>query len=1071
MLTDSVPTYDYSFLKKLNETFYTDFDDLIKAYLTNIQAPIFQIANGLFEKGFKYILEKEGKVDLFFEEDPNLTQMVLSSKYPESRAYLRSRIQIDYDVVFYVRDSANIKKHALSEVNPVLNKAVIITELFSLFVQIHNLYYSFAVEIPSKEYIEYVSSFSEYRDHKLEDIDIEIQKRLEKAESEVKSRLKSAEEKLAEKQNQIIAANSKLNEVQSEIQRSGSLLDEANAKISTAENLLKEKAQEVKGLDDYLTKRKAEIVLTESSQADNDLYELANSFLNSGDFDSALRVFKNIQNSNIRDLRAFFGIILCLFKAKDINELISNAVQSKRQLKSESIFDDIKFLKENDKQFIIEISDKIDVETLYLQAVELIEGHSFDTAQTILQELKVRHVDSYVAELGYKLQNRQILSRVVALLRKNDFDNAIELLASISSYLESISTSDKDYKSLFDIVVKLLNQKNYDAVIKLCNVLKSNNDFKQLSHKAQREKDLAIAAEKNPTIDNYNKEDFEIEGTELKKYKRSNNFFIHMRIVKVPIGVTSIGSGAFANCSSLMVIIIPNSVVSIGSAAFSNCGNLQNVKIPSSVTRIGSSAFSGCSSLESIEIPNSVTKIDESTFQGCNKLTRIEIPDSVNEIGQWSFVNCISLTQITIPSSVKCIGWNAFGNCAQLKSIEIPDGTTSIMGCAFSGCKNLRNIVIHDGITNIEHSIFEGCSNLISIAIPKSIVSICLDAFKGCNNLKNVYIDDLLSWCKIKFIKSGYSSNPFRNAHIFINNIPITKLEIPDGITSIDEDMFQEYNTITSIIIPRSVRSIGAGAFVRCSNLSHVEIPSLVTTIGDRAFYGCDRLKSIEIPSYVNSIGNSAFSNCNNLTSITVSKLNYKYHSLNNCIIETESKKLIVGCNNSVIPDDGSVTIIGYSAFHNCNVLTDVVIPNSITSIEDWAFEGCFNLRSVVIGNSVTSIGRYAFARCPKLTSINIPSSVTSINYDAFLDCKSLTSVIIPDGVTCICDAFSGCSSLTYVEIPSSIKYFDLSVFSRCKNLKSIIYRGTKAQFKKSIEGMIISKIFTIKCIDGIYEY
>ncbi|MDE5548170.1 MAG: hypothetical protein K2J30_04165, partial [Clostridia bacterium] len=87
MANNSIPTYDYSFLNELNKTFYTDFSDLLEAYLSNIQASIFQIANGLFEKGFKYFLTREGKLDEFFEEDPTLTKMVLSSQYPQSRNY------------------------------------------------------------------------------------------------------------------------------------------------------------------------------------------------------------------------------------------------------------------------------------------------------------------------------------------------------------------------------------------------------------------------------------------------------------------------------------------------------------------------------------------------------------------------------------------------------------------------------------------------------------------------------------------------------------------------------------------------------------------------------------------------------------------------------------------------------------------------------------------------------------------------------------------------------------------------------------------------------------------------
>ena len=143
---------------------------------------------------------------------------------------------------------------------------------------------------------------------------------------------------------------------------------------------------------------------------------------------------------------------------------------------------------------------------------------------------------------------------------------------------------------------------------------------------------------------------------------------------------------------------------------------------------------------------------------------------------------------------------------------------------------------------------------------------------------------------------------------------------------------------------------------------------------------------------------------------------NEKYHSANNCIIETETKQLILGCKTSIIPSDGSVTSIGAVAFDGCSGLTSVIIPDRVTSIGDYAFRGCSGLTSVTIGNSVTSIGGYAFRGCSGLTSVTISDSVTSIGGEAFRDCSGLTSVTIPDSVTYIgYEAFLGCYKLVEV--------------------------------------------------------
>ena len=134
-------------------------------------------------------------------------------------------------------------------------------------------------------------------------------------------------------------------------------------------------------------------------------------------------------------------------------------------------------------------------------------------------------------------------------------------------------------------------------------------------------------------------------------------------------GVTSIGDGAFADCTSLTSISIPNSVTSIGERAFSWCTNLTSISIPDSVTSIGVGAFAVCFSLTSISIPDSVTSIGVGAFAACFSLTSISIPDSVTSIGDEAFENCTSLTSISIPNSVTSIGDEAFADCTSLTDV------------------------------------------------------------------------------------------------------------------------------------------------------------------------------------------------------------------------------------------------------------------------------------------------------------------------------------------------------------------------------------------------------------------
>ena len=268
------------------------------------------------------------------------------------------------------------------------------------------------------------------------------------------------------------------------------------------------------------------------------------------------------------------------------------------------------------------------------------------------------------------------------------------------------------------------------------------------------------------------------------------------------------------------------------------------------------------------------------------------------------------------------------------------------------------------------------------------------------------------------------------NKDAYVGNIIIPESTTYNGttysVTSIGNRAFHGCSGLTSVTIPNFVTSIGEYAFYYCSGLTSVTIPNSVTSIGYNAFADCSGLTSVTIPNSVTSIGSSAFSCCSGLTSVTVDKNNGTYDSRDNCnaIIETSTNKLIVGCNNTIIPN--SVTAISEYAFFRCSGLTSVTIPNSVTSIGDGAFCDCTGLTFVSIPNSVTSIGYNTFYYCSGLTSVTIPNSITSIGDRAFEGCSGLTSVTIPNSVTSIgYGAFGGCSGLTSVTVDKNNGTYD----------------------------------------------
>ena len=142
--------------------------------------------------------------------------------------------------------------------------------------------------------------------------------------------------------------------------------------------------------------------------------------------------------------------------------------------------------------------------------------------------------------------------------------------------------------------------------------------------------------------------------------------------------------------------------VSDGEATITGCDESISGKlvIPATlggypVTSIGYGAFSDCTGLTSITIPDSVTGIGYYAFCNCTALTSITIPDSVTSIGNKAFYGCVGLTSITIPAGVTGIGECAFDDCTGLTSVTILDGVTNIGDCMFSGCTGLNSNTLH----------------------------------------------------------------------------------------------------------------------------------------------------------------------------------------------------------------------------------------------------------------------------------------------------------------------------------------------------------------------------------------
>ena len=531
-------------------------------------------------------------------------------------------------------------------------------------------------------------------------------------------------------------------------------------------------------------------------------------------------------------------------------------------------------------------------------------------------------------------------------------------------------------------------------------------------------------------------------------------------------------------------------VTGIEENAFNYDGRVETIVIPDSITYIDPAAFAifnregltdivvGDDNKNFISVNGSLYTKDMKTlllYAYGKTETTFTIPSGVTTIADYAFY-CSKLTEIVIPTTVTSIGDSAFEYCYSLMRVEIGGGVTSIGDYAFYNCNNLTSVQIPNSVTSIGDYAFYNCNGLTGVWIPNSVISIGKSAFKECDGLTNV--------------------------------------EISNGVMSIGDHAFEACDRLTSVRIPASVTSIGNGAFCHCNILASITvsenntayksiggnlyskdgttliqyavgkkattftIPASVTIVSSKAFYSCYSLTEIVIPDSVTSIGDSAFMYCSKLAVVRITNIaiwcnisfgdaysNPLYFAkklyLNNELV-TEltipdgvtsiGDYAFYSCESLtkiVIPD--SVTNIGSSAFAYCDSLTSVFIPDSVTSIGSSAFAYCDSLTSVVIGDSVTSIGPYAFSGCSGLTSVEMGDSVTSIGHSAFYNCNSLRSVVIPDGVTSIgSSTFAYCDSLTSVFIPDSVTSIGSSAFYGCSSLVNITFMNTSTWYRTS---------------------
>lgn len=456
---------------------------------------------------------------------------------------------------------------------------------------------------------------------------------------------------------------------------------------------------------------------------------------------------------------------------------------------------------------------------------------------------------------------------------------------------------------------------------------------------------------------------------------------------------------AFVECRKIESIIAGAGVEKVQDYAFYKCNALKSVDIDTDNT--GIFLFEECPSLETVVMSaEGFAKINNTTRP---LLKNIKIKRG-KTLSDDYFHNCVNAEYISLPAELENLGKNALsaaklrfneyggglyaGNAENpymvlvktadklLTAFKVHPQTRIIHSSAFEECRNMSECTLGEKVVSIGHYAFKNCYGLSRLSLSGSIKNVESTAFWNCSSLSfnrygNAnYLGNEENPYVLLYKASGGVCTVHSDTRIIFSDAfygyRSGDVTIPDGVKFLSDEAFYS-SGITSVVIPPSVISIGKAAFWGCDNLTSVTVSEGVTEIKSLSFGNCKVLKKIHIPSSVKFLGAGLFAYNSALEVLTVSKQNPVYHSNGNCIIETNSDKLVAGCKSSVIPD--YVKEIGARAFYG-NSSEFVTVPDSVNKIGESAFYSAEQLEYIIIGSGVTLVDRKAFFDCENLKTV-----------------------------------------------------------------------------------------------------
>lgn len=397
-----------------------------------------------------------------------------------------------------------------------------------------------------------------------------------------------------------------------------------------------------------------------------------------------------------------------------------------------------------------------------------------------------------------------------------------------------------------------------------------------------------------------------------------------------------------------------------------------------------------------------------------------------------NMLDAFSVSQLVVEEGITAIGPEGATVYSiadsETNTIYLPDSLTA-ENFTCKGAGNLSEIRLPAGMHTLRDGMFDGCTWLETLNMPQGVTEIGKRTFGGCKSLD---------------------------------------VELPPQLERIGDKAFYR-SGIKNAILPDTVRSIGSGAFEQTRSMVSATLPTTITAVPERMFYA-SYVERVSLPVGLQSIGKAAFFNCMHLTDLQLPEglITIEGSAFSGCTVLKEltlpgslkhvGEKVFGGSNIEIVHVEEGITELAPVMFADCP-LTQVDLPNTLTTIQDAAFYNCTKLKEITLPNSVTQLGEGVFQGCSSLSQVRLSENLKTLPTSTFDGCKALTSIDFPESLVSIGDYAFYTTGLTLLVVPNTVQQMgrmafagsaltEVSVVSGVKTLGDYAFAGCHATFR-----------------------